>query len=249
MLVTHNKIKLSYLNSNVRFILNTRVTWERRTNERPITQCRRCQRWGHATANCQRTPRCLKCAEEHWTRDCTKPKELPAKCANCKEAHPANYSGCIEYTRRVDLLNEKRERATQQLKPAPIPSTSAWDRRRRHTNTQITSGAVDQNTQQFPMREHFPPLTRRGGGVGMVPAPRRSGATETRHDEDIEVNQGIGLFTDIAQEVKDLNRLVNLKGLLDAFRDLNQLLNVARSSQEKFMTFTQFMSELDKYNI
>nr|CAI5846180.1 unnamed protein product [Callosobruchus analis] len=75
MLITDNKTKLNYLNNNVRFILNTKILWERRQSERPIIQCHRCQRWGHATSNCQRQPRCLKCAASHLTNECLKTRE------------------------------------------------------------------------------------------------------------------------------------------------------------------------------
>ncbi|GBO29655.1 hypothetical protein AVEN_121587-1 [Araneus ventricosus] len=32
-------------------------------------------------------PRCMKCAGNHWSRDCPKPKETPATCLHCKGDH------------------------------------------------------------------------------------------------------------------------------------------------------------------
>nr|CAH7760525.1 unnamed protein product [Callosobruchus chinensis] len=137
MLVTNNQTTLRYLNANVRFLLNTRIYWERRRNERPVIQCRRCQRHGHATTNCQRQPRCLKCADEHWTNACTKSRDTPAKCVNCLGAHPANYSGCPEYKKKLEVVDEKRLSAKHLLKPAPLPATNPW--------TQRSAPSVSQN--------------------------------------------------------------------------------------------------------
>nr|CAH7760526.1 unnamed protein product [Callosobruchus chinensis] len=56
------------------------------------------------------------------------------------------------------------------------------------------------------------------------------------------------MFTSISEEVNQLNHLVNPKGLLEAFKDLNHQLRTARNSQEKFTTFIQFVQGLDKIN-
>ena len=71
-------------------------------------QCFRCQAFGHTRNYCRLPPRCLKCAGDHDTITCEKPKSSPAKCANCQEHHTANYRGC-----------PARQRAI--FKPAPPP--------------------------------------------------------------------------------------------------------------------------------
>lgn len=60
-----------------------------------IPQCKRCQRFGHTQKFCNNKPRCVKCAGQHLTNSCVKPKSKPAKCYNCGEAHPASYRGCM----------------------------------------------------------------------------------------------------------------------------------------------------------
>ncbi|GFV57481.1 nucleic-acid-binding protein from transposon X-element [Trichonephila clavipes] len=57
-------------------------------------QCYRCQEFYHHSRFCNRAPRCLKCSGGHLTSDCKKPNKAPAKCANCRGPHPANFSGC-----------------------------------------------------------------------------------------------------------------------------------------------------------
>ncbi|CAH1109398.1 unnamed protein product [Psylliodes chrysocephalus] len=89
LIVTDPVMTLDYLNKNVRLVLYTRVTWELRKSVKLIIQCHNCQQWGHATSNCGRPAKCLKCAGEHHTKTCLKTRETPATCANCDGDHPA----------------------------------------------------------------------------------------------------------------------------------------------------------------
>jgi hypothetical protein len=64
------------------------------------TQCRRCQAWGHGSANCHLPPACVKCAGAHETSSCPisprgvdVPKEQ-LKCVNCHQPHTANFHKC-----------------------------------------------------------------------------------------------------------------------------------------------------------
>lgn len=58
------------------------------------SQCYRCQRPGHSATYCTSTPKCRKCAQDHHSRECNKPKNQAAKCINCGGSHPSNYMGC-----------------------------------------------------------------------------------------------------------------------------------------------------------
>lgn len=84
LVITSSSITLKYLNTTIKHLMSIRVFVEERHNKTRIIQCHRCQVWGHATTNCVRQPRCLKCAENHLTRTCQKPMTEKAKCANCK---------------------------------------------------------------------------------------------------------------------------------------------------------------------
>ena len=61
-----------------------------------LTQCYRCQRFGHTQTSCCAAPRCVRCGEQHFTSDCQqKGTKTPPRCVNCKEeGHTANYLGC-----------------------------------------------------------------------------------------------------------------------------------------------------------
>lgn len=62
-----------------------------------ITQCMRCQQYGHSRSYCNRPFACVKCGGAHNTTACKKSKDTPARCALCDGAHPANYKGCAFY--------------------------------------------------------------------------------------------------------------------------------------------------------
>lgn len=83
-----------------------------------IPQCKRCQRFGHTQKFCQRAATCVKCAGNHLTVECNKPKNAPPKCSNCAETHPANYRGCLVakgLQKRRNLINrDKKAQSAQQ---------------------------------------------------------------------------------------------------------------------------------------
>ncbi|GBP84506.1 Nucleic-acid-binding protein from transposon X-element [Eumeta japonica] len=119
-------------------------------------QCRSCQRYGHAAANCHADPRCVKCLVPHWTRECPRTRESGEKpeCVNCGQLHTANYRGCPkapkfsppkQYKRREnnrpsrapegliqkdenfpELKAKPSRSATAAFRSAPAPSSNPW---------------------------------------------------------------------------------------------------------------------------
>ncbi|GFT63099.1 nucleic-acid-binding protein from transposon X-element [Trichonephila clavipes] len=65
-------------------------------NRRGVTQCFSCNNFHHNADNCYLKPRCLKCGEEHLTKDCPIKQRLETKfCINCQVyGHMANWYGC-----------------------------------------------------------------------------------------------------------------------------------------------------------
>lgn len=109
------------------------------------------QQHGHGTQGCFRSPRCVKCAGAHHTRECVKSKDTPAKCVNCEGDHPASSLKCPTYIKKLKDINDKRGVQTQQLaKQAPeLPTQNRvsfpnppWT-----TTDPITSGTPTQEFQ------------------------------------------------------------------------------------------------------
>lgn len=43
-----------------------------------VIQCYRCQIYGHLQKNCTASPKCIKCAHDHFTYECKKERTTPA---------------------------------------------------------------------------------------------------------------------------------------------------------------------------
>lgn len=86
---------------NIRYVCFMRIKWDRFKNTRKVTQRHRCRGFGHGTTGCHVKPKCVKCAGEHLSSQCTVALEKP-KYANCQGNHTANYTGCQAYK---DCLN------------------------------------------------------------------------------------------------------------------------------------------------
>lgn len=108
------------------YIVNTKVKIEAVRKQRGhIPQCKKCQRFEHTQAFCNREPRCVKCAGNHLTFDCKLDKKAPPKCSNCLEAHPANYRGCtVAKELQKRRLAKKKETVTKPIQQK-IPTSRA----------------------------------------------------------------------------------------------------------------------------
>ncbi len=63
-------------------------------NSHALTQCHRCQKYGHTKGSCRRNFVCMKCAGQHPTTACKKPRHIPPRCCNCGGRHVSLYKGC-----------------------------------------------------------------------------------------------------------------------------------------------------------
>lgn len=77
------------------------ITIEAWRSKRGPAQCHRCQAFRHSSHGCHRRMACVRCGEEHFARDCPRPLEEPATCANCGGAHPANHTACPQFKREI----------------------------------------------------------------------------------------------------------------------------------------------------
>lgn len=112
----------------IRGILSQVPKWED-LKKRLVTQCRRCQRFGHAASNCAHFYRCVKCTRKHQPGECQKLNTEDPDCVNCgKTGHPANYTQCPEYIKfaeaRATQIQENAEKAMKKTKRPPVFFTS-----------------------------------------------------------------------------------------------------------------------------
>lgn len=95
----------------IKYLANCVVVIERyKTSSKNCTQCYRCQGFGHASRNCNRPARCVKCSLAHPTSQCPKKGFIEtARCCNCGQDHAANYSLCKERVKYLERIKTKRE--------------------------------------------------------------------------------------------------------------------------------------------
>lgn len=120
------------------------------------TQCYTCNRFGHSSANCFSTPRCLKCGESHRTSQCLIKETIPdPKCINCgKIGHIASYRGCEAFpkpkkpTVPVPTQNHVRPNVSYALATAPRASPTVTKTPSAPTTQQATY-AIAQAQEQI----------------------------------------------------------------------------------------------------
>lgn len=85
------------------------IRWEMfKKSEKKVTQCFRCQQWGHAASNCGRPVRCVKCNDSHPQGECTrKSREGSPTCCNCGGSHAANFRGCPSYVQHLEKTKSR----------------------------------------------------------------------------------------------------------------------------------------------
>lgn len=256
LVITQHDVKLRHLQLQAKVVNYTRVSWERYYNKKVLTQCHRCQMWNHATSNCNAKPACLKCAEEHLTAECTKPRDTPAKCVNCEGDHPANSTNCPVYIKRIEKMMEQRNnrkagsksfnptaaefpKLKQRYLPAPLPVSNPWTRQ---DNENGTKG----HQPRPPQEPRTNTATQAQQVEEMTPTAPRSAAHQQQvsHTTATKIDHQLN---ELSVEFKKLNSFVNLNNLLKAIRSLNTLLEGCQTPISKFETVNNFFLTIDSY--
>ncbi|KAJ5987693.1 hypothetical protein N7481_002903 [Penicillium waksmanii] len=90
-----------------------------------VRQCFNCQQYGHIGTSCANKTKCVYCAGEHQSRDCTtrmhEGKER--KCANCEGAHPAWSEDCEV---RIAMVEKVMAMAMQRGRFHPVPAEFSY---------------------------------------------------------------------------------------------------------------------------
>jgi len=139
LITMDNKINTKDL-YKIKELDHVKITWQKFNKKSNITQCHRCQKFGHGSTNCNRAPRCVKCIWQHLTKDCTITKDgtSTVQCTNCHGQHTANYSQCPEFLRYVETLNKNNN-------VAPIKPISNQSAIPIHSQKIVESGTQSHN--------------------------------------------------------------------------------------------------------
>lgn len=83
-----------------------------------MSQCYRCQKFGHVQRYCTAEYKCAFCANSHTSYNCPEPRGRgqPAKCINCGGAHPAFAFSCVHHP--INVQQRTREAKEAQVRAA-----------------------------------------------------------------------------------------------------------------------------------
>ncbi|GFX87254.1 uncharacterized protein TNCV_596031 [Trichonephila clavipes] len=118
---------------------------------RGVTQCYTCNKFNHTSENCHLNPRCLKCGENHITRDCPLKQKLEtAYCINCNiYGHMANYRGCPSFPKPPKEPPKTIGTPTLIFTTAWLGQTSLMPKQQPEQITQLTPTDGDTRTWVF----------------------------------------------------------------------------------------------------
>ena len=129
---------------------NSIIKCEPPHTKRTVPQCTRCQAYGHTKTYCRKIFRCVKCAGQHETKECTrKTRDDKVICVNCGGGHPANYRGCLVHKQlQQKLFPALREKRNPQ--PQEQPSTIQHNQQGM-LYTQVVNNNKTQSNQVIPL--------------------------------------------------------------------------------------------------
>ncbi|KAL4141492.1 hypothetical protein QTP88_004122 [Uroleucon formosanum] len=77
--------------------IHTKIKVEEPYKPKNISQCIKCQEYGHTKSYCGYSARCVRCGSNHASSDCPNPRDATPRCALCSGNHPSNYKGCAVF--------------------------------------------------------------------------------------------------------------------------------------------------------
>nr|CAH7739631.1 unnamed protein product [Callosobruchus chinensis] len=74
--------------TKINAVSNIKVQWQRFSKKHNYSQCYKCQRYGHGSSNCNNIPRCIKCGQNHHSKDCQEVQKIgfSVYCCNCNDS-------------------------------------------------------------------------------------------------------------------------------------------------------------------
>ena len=204
-------INLNILNHSHRTIDGIIVKWEivKKTNKK-VTQCFRCQNWGHSSINCGLPFRCVKCSESHEKGACQRTsREGDPKCCNCGGPHSSNHRGCPSYKQHI----EKKARSR---KPLPVP---------------IRANHVIMTSSNFPslVKESVQFSSQVSNGTNV------SFAKKVKESSSSTISSNNHMFSRLTQAQQKLSSIPDINETIENFITLVDELSACDNQQARLM--------------
>jgi hypothetical protein len=218
-----DSVTLKELQSKHSTIDFLKVKWEKhRPRSRRPTQCRRCQRFGHAASNCSLPYRCMKCLDAHEPGMCARTSREVGQpsCVNCKtEGHASNSIHCPAYVKYTQSIAAKKTRRLER-EPRPFPATRYdWSQQR-----SVTENAHLAASQPPPCTSFSQPIVNRTNRE-YRPSLTNSAFRDAPSNDN--------LFSQLASIQEDIMSLPDMKKTIELYKMLLEDLKKAKSHAER----------------
>lgn len=229
----------------IRYLFHCRIYWDKFVNTKSIIQCYRCQAFGHTSSNCFKRPRCVKCAANHITAECTKDRDTPAKCCNCSGDHPANFSKCPSYLKFL----EKRTHSTLDAGPNSRLHDTDNNFLNLHAKTFPTSFNPTPSSSQNPTL--LLPSANGSNSHHLYSLPRSyadalkqtNKSSSQKIITDMMANNShsndLDDFNGLISEIRKLNHIIDVKNMFNIVRNLNIKLLTCNDGLGKLQAFIE----------
>lgn len=228
--------KLGEVQKTLKDIQHTKVEWDKYITKKKITQCHRCQAWGHATSNCFAEPSCLKCAEQHITTECKKTNDTPVKCVNCSRDHPANAIICPVYIKRTQKIqtqskNKNIRQAYGNKKPVQIGSIQEFPllNKTKHMSPITNPWKNNEDARNKQQSNHVTPTT-----------------TINDKENENKMEPGINELLTITETIREINKMCDIQKMLNLVVQLKYKLSTCNTNTQKFQVMLEFTNKLDQ---
>lgn len=196
-----------------------KIKWESYYKSKRVTQCHKCQQFGHGSQYCNQNPRCVKCTGFHLTKDCKiKRGEDKVQCANCNGEHTANYSGCPVYLEYIERLNVSKKPASINSKPVEIRETKQF--------RQVSEGLSYAQILKVNLNNSY----------NVQNSSSLYNQNQNGSKDDLNT---------LLSELNTLNQLCDIKKMINMVRELNLNLKDCTDNIQKLLIF---QSICQKYN-
>lgn len=191
-----------------------------------IKQCFKCQRYNHTSEICSLEPACVKCAGNHYSKDCTvkKPEEL--KCVNCLGNHTANFSLCSKNPKNFNSDNNITTFVSTSVKPGTSYSQAAGN----NSTTNSAKTAKNKSTTKNYSKSNSTFYHSTSNSANNSPkisennSARSSGSQAT--NQVLNISSAVSSIPELSQLDNTVNKLSQILNLL------NQIATVSNSLKD-----------------
>lgn len=227
----------------IKYINYFKVNWDKYKNTRKVTQCHRCQKFGHGLINCSNPPRCVKCTDPHLTKDCTKPQSKEPKCVNCDGNHPANYRSCTAYLTHLEKVQQAKQ--SRNAKDSPNKIEASVQHQAQQARQKTLSKREDEHPRPEPRNND--PSSSKYTYAAVATCKTQLGEVNTQKNINSTVTKKniaeIATVESLVNEIKILNTLCDLRSMLSLVKKMNSKLQQCEDQVSKLLVISECVAE------